>query len=318
MAVPATERATIRSDSHAPRPGSQRVPAPQFSHPSRPSRKNGQRSAQKTSQNLRSPQLAARRGNQRRAHIPNFLPLRQLPPAPRAGDPRCHPRPTFTALLLLAGLLPLTPAQPGRPRTICTSAASSAAARSAGRPEIRGRACVRRCPAGYQDNGGYCRLRTCSADRDAAGSHRRLVEMAEERPSWRPAGVLDDLPGRSLLDHETVAHEHAGVGGAHHARAWERRGFSGERAPSGACPPRRQLADDAQDLPDELGIERRGRLVEQHHLRCIASARAMATRAASVPRRAGRDRRRPSRASRPCRGAGRRGPGPRPAPGRAR
>ncbi|MEE9486011.1 hypothetical protein [Methylobacterium ajmalii] len=69
-------------------------------------------------------------------------------------------RPTFTALLLLAGLLPLTPAQAGPAQDYMYQRRQLGRGQVC-RPPLKfaAGACVRRCPAGYQDNGGYCRLR---------------------------------------------------------------------------------------------------------------------------------------------------------------
>ena len=69
-------------------------------------------------------------------------------------------RPTSTALLLLAGLLPLTPAQAGPAQDYMYQRRQLGRGQVC-RPPLKfaAGACVRRCPTGYQDNGGYCRLR---------------------------------------------------------------------------------------------------------------------------------------------------------------
>ncbi len=67
---------------------------------------------------------------------------------------------TCTALLLLAGFLPLAPAQAG-PAQDYQYQRRQLGRGQVCRPPLKfaAGACVRRCPAGYQDNGGYCRLR---------------------------------------------------------------------------------------------------------------------------------------------------------------
>ncbi|SFV06761.1 hypothetical protein SAMN02799631_04437 [Methylobacterium sp. 174MFSha1.1] len=72
-------------------------------------------------------------------------------------------RPIVAALLLLAVAVPLgwpAPAQAG-PAQDYQYQRRQLGRGQVCRPPLKfaAGACVRRCPAGYQDNGGYCRLR---------------------------------------------------------------------------------------------------------------------------------------------------------------
>ena len=68
-------------------------------------------------------------------------------------------------------------------------------------------------------------------------------------------------------------------------------------------PSSREAAHHVEHLADELGVERRGRLVEEHELRAPSPARGRSRRAAAGRRRAAPGRRRPCRRGRPDRAA---------------
>ena len=70
-------------------------------------------------------------------------------------------RPTCAALLLIAGVLPLAPAMAG-PAQDYQYQRRQLGRGQVCRPPLKfvAGACLRRCPAGYQDMGGYCRLRS--------------------------------------------------------------------------------------------------------------------------------------------------------------
>ena len=72
-------------------------------------------------------------------------------------------------------------------------------------------------------------------------------------------GFVEDLGERALLDDRAVVHEDDGIG-ASRAKpiSW---------VTTIIVMPRGELSHHVEHLADQLGIERRGRLVEQHHLR---------------------------------------------------
>jgi hypothetical protein len=88
---------------------------------------------------------------------------------------------------------------------------------------------------------------------------RQLEHAVEEGAGALVLRVADDLVRVSLLDDDAVVHED------HPVRDLAREGhLVGDDDHRHAL--RGELAHDRQHVADELGVQRRGRLVEEHHL----------------------------------------------------
>ena len=98
----------------------------------------------------------------------------------------------------------------------------------------------------------WIELGTVSAQRPSAGTF-----------SSARGGVFEHLLGSTLLDHHPCVHEHDAVGDLLREADLMRDDHHGHSLAG-------QRAHHVEDLTDEFGIERRCRLIEQHHLRLHA------------------------------------------------
>ena len=97
-------------------------------------------------------------------------------------------------------------------------------------------------------------------DRTAGCQGSSSQHLREERLGTGVLGVAEDVGGRALLDDDAAVHEDDAV--ADLAGEADLVGDHDHRHPVGG-----QALHHVEDLPDQLGVERRGRLVEEHQRR---------------------------------------------------
>src|SRR4030081_2238518 len=103
-------------------------------------------------------------------------------------------------------------------------------------------------------------LKNASRKRDQPSIAASARELGQERAGARLARRREYLLRRALLHDRAVVHKDHAVGGVArkpHLVAHHQHGHAAAL----------ELAHDVEHAADELGIERRGGLVEQHHLR---------------------------------------------------